>query len=64
MSIQNKSTTKQVGKESQEVIEDQGSSRNLVIVWVATAIAIAFGLFLYIFTHGTYVPYLGPVVGN
>jgi len=35
--------------------------KNLVTIFVITAIAIAAGLFLYIFTHGTDVPYLGPI---
>ena len=40
-----------------------GSSKNPVIIFVITAVAIVFGLFIYIFTHGTDIPYLGPIGG-
>ncbi len=55
----NSSTT-----ETNDEIKEPSVVRNSVIVFVITAIAIAFGFFLYIFTHGTDVPYLGPIVGN
>ena len=45
----------------------QQTSKNqlkLVTIFVFSAIAIALSLFWYIFTHGTEVPYLGPIIGQ